>query len=259
MKFAERLIVLVVAVMALSGCIKVDQTMRIKPDGSGTLDMVYGMSEQTIAQLEAMKQMATGMQQEGMEVKVESDSPFEFDEAVVRKKFADKKLEGVELLDVSSRSKDGWKFMELKLAFDDLESLKKTDLFEDSGLSITKNAEGNYVLEQKLGSNDMGMSGAQAGSAGEPAGGAAGEQTSGSAGGQGMDAQMMEGMAAMFAGLRVAMTVMVPGKIIESNATKVDGNRASWIFDIEEDPQVLSKLQSKGQMRLVFSGEGLNL
>ena len=243
MRFVERWIPLLAAVLAMSGCIKVDQTLSLNPDGSGTLEMVYGMSEQTIAQLEAMEQMAAGMNQEGMEVEVESDSPLDFDEEEIRKQFAEEQLQGVELLEVSSQSREGWKYMQVKMAFDDLASLEKTEFFEDSGLRMTRNAEGNYVLAQRLGSADMDMPGSQ----------------SGPGGGSGMDEQMMQGMASMFAGLRVVMTVVAPGQVIESNATQVEGNRASWIYDIDEDPQILSKLGGREEMRLVFSGEGLDL
>ena len=155
------------------------------------------------------------------------------------------------------------------MAFDDIGALKKTEFFEDSGLGITKNAEGNYILTQKLGSEDMGMPSpqAQADSAGGQPGGAAGvlssSPDSAAAAGAVEDAefgaQMMEGMAAMFAGLRIAMTVVVPGEVIESNATRVEGNRASWVFDIEDDPQVLNKLQSQEELRVVFAGEGVEL
>jgi len=55
-------------------------------------------------------------------------------------------------------------------------------------------------------------------------------------GSEGMDEKMMERMAAMFAGLRVAMSFVVPGEIIESNAMQVEGKRASWIYDIRLVP-----------------------
>jgi hypothetical protein len=239
MRFVQRWFVVLVAAVALSGCIKVDQTLEINPDGSGILDLEYGMSEQTIAQLEAMEQMAAGMKQQGMQV--ESSSPFDFDEATVRKKFAEEKPEGVELKDVSSDARDGWRYMRMKLTFDDLSSLKKTDYFKESGLSISKNAEGNYVLVQKLGSDEMEM----------PGGDAGGEEA--------MEEKMMQAMTAMFAGLHIELNVVVPGRVIESNATRTEGNRASWVYDIDQDPQVLNRLGGKEEMRLVFSGDGLDL
>lgn len=142
---------------------------------------------------------------------------------------------------LSPDTRDGWRYMQLKLALDDLESLKNTEFFKDSGLSITENSDGNYELAQKLGSEEMEMPGGGAGA------------------GPATDEQMLEGMSAMFAGLRIVMTVVVPGEAIESNATQVEGNRASWIYDLDKDPQILKKLDGQDEMRLVFSGEGLDL
>lgn len=243
MRYLGSWIGVLAAVLALAGCIKVDQTLTIEPDGSGTLDMTYGLSEQTLGQLEAMEQMAADMKQQGADV--ESGSPLDFDEAKIRKEFAEKGVEGVELLDVSSETRDGWKYMRVKMAFDDLDSLNETELFEDSGFALAKNAQGNYVLTQKLGSGDTGMPGAQG--QGEP-----GQSPA-------EDEKMMQAMTAMMAGLRIALTVNAPGEIIESNAMQVEGKRASWVFDIDEDPQVLSKLQGQEEMRVVFAGKGLDL
>ena len=36
----------------------------------------------------------------------------------------------------------------------------------------------------------------------------------------------------MFAGLPITNAVVVPGEIIETNASSIDGNRAAWVFDI---------------------------
>ena len=47
-----------VAVVALTGCIKMEQDITLNKDGSGNVKFVYGMSEQTIKQMEAMKEMS---------------------------------------------------------------------------------------------------------------------------------------------------------------------------------------------------------
>ena len=50
-------------------------------------------------------------------------------------------------------------------------------------------------------------------------------------------AAAMEGMQAMFAGMEKAklkVTVKFPGKVMESNATKIDGNTAVWDYSIAE-------------------------
>lgn len=228
-------------VLLLAGCIKLDQTLTLNKDGSGTLDIRYGMAEQTIAQLEAMEQMSQQGADGGGDVVASDDgTPFDFDEAEVREKFEQDKPEGVELVSVSSEVVDGWKYIQMQLSFADLEALKRTEFFEDSELAISRNADGNYVMLQKTGADDAGI--------GAPAGGED----------DGMAEAMMQQMATMFAGLRIATSVVAPGEVLESNATSVEGNKATWVFDIDEDPSVLSKLGAM-DLQMTFSGEGVDL
>lgn len=228
--------VAVVAAVALTGCIKVDQTMTLQKDGSGTLNIRYGMSEQAIAQIEAMEQMSQAMgEQDGAEIDNEAPFDFDFDEQQVREDFEAQNLDGVELLSAESEIADGWRYMQLTVAFDSLAALSKTDYFEDNELSLTKDAEGNYVLSQRSGDGDIVPDA-------EPA-----EQQ-----------QLMEQMAAMFAGMRLANRIVVPSEIIETNATELEGNKASWVFDIDEDPTVLGKLENL-DMRVVFSSDGVSI
>ena len=50
----KRFALLFICLAAASGCIKVDQTLELKRDGSGTLDVSYSVPEQTITQIKAM-------------------------------------------------------------------------------------------------------------------------------------------------------------------------------------------------------------
>lgn len=219
---------IVVLLLATAGCIKLDQTLTLNQDGSGNLAIRYGMSEQTIAQLEAMEQMSRSM---GEGIDMEQDSPFEFDEETLRREFEAEKPAGVELVSVRSEVVDGWKYVALEIAFEDVRALKKTKIFEGSQLSISRNDDGSYTLLQK-------SAGEQDVDAGDP--------------------RMQQQLAAMFAGLRIANAVIVPGDIIETNATSVDGRRAAWVFAIDEDPDVIAKLQQT-DLRVVFSGDGVKL
>lgn len=238
MKFKFRwLAVLVIALLA-SGCVKVEQTLTLDKDGSGTLDMRYGMSEQTIAQLEAMEQMAETMGQEPGGDPA-GETPFDFDEAQVREEFEANRPDGVELLSLNSETVDGWKYMNMQLAFDDMAALRETAFFSDGELTLTKNAEGNYVLSQSTG-----------------AASAMPETPIGE--GEGAEAAMMQQMAGMFAGMRIVTNVVAPTAVLDSNASEVDGRRASWIFDVDEDPTVLAKLQQM-DLRMVFDGKGVDI
>lgn len=226
--------------LAVSGCIKIDQTLTLEKDGSGTLEIRYGMSEQAMAQLEAMEQMGQAMSEgAGGESEIETDTPFDFDfdEAEVREDFESQDIEGVELVSATSETADGWRYMNLEVTFDNLAALAKTDFFDDNELSLTKDAEGNYVLSQRSDEDEIApdMGGDDA-----------------------MQEQMMQQMAAMFAGMRLANRVVVPTEIVETNATEVDGRTAAWVYDIDEDPAVLTKLENLN-MRVVFSGDGVSL
>lgn len=68
---------------------------------------------------------------------------------------------------------------------------------------------------------------------GEPGGETEGESAADSF------AQDLEaGMKEMFAGHRIRFAVTFPGKVIESNATSVEGNTAVWEFAVEEVPEL---------------------
>jgi hypothetical protein len=218
-----------VLVLLLAGCIKVDQTLTLNADGSGRLALRYGMSEQTLAQLKAMEQLAA---QGGEGLSMEQDTPFEFDPEQVREDFAADKPDGVELVDVSSEVVDGWKYIDLEVAFDDIRALKRTELFEDSELAIEPLANGDYRIMQRSGDEDL----------------------SGDAAGQ----ELMQQMAQLLAGFRIAQTLIVPGDIIETNAPEVDGRTATWVFDIEQDPNVIQTL-NETDLSLTFSGDGVEL
>jgi hypothetical protein len=231
-----RWISVVIVAFAVTGCVKVDQTLTLNPDGSGTLDLEYGMSEQAIAQIESMQQMGQAMQESGGEaVDFKSDMPFDigFKEEQVREEFEAQGLEGVELVSANAVNRDGWRYMKLEIAFDNLAALKQTDYFDDSELSLTQDAEGNYVLTQR----------SEGGSPNET---------------DDMDPQMLKQMAAMFAGMEISNHFVVPTEIIETNATQLDGRTASWVYDIGADPTVLTQLQNF-DMRVVFSSNGASI
>jgi hypothetical protein len=213
----------------LAGCIQVDQTLTLEADGSGTLAIRYGMAEETLAQLRAMEQMSA---QGGDGLSMEQKTPFDFDPEQVRAELEADKPAGVELTSLSSEVVNGWKFIDLELAFDDVRALKRTDLFKDSRLAITPTRDGNFRVTQRGGSTDL----------------------SGDAAGR----QLMPQMTAMLAGFRIAQTIVVPGEIIETNATRVDGRRASWVFDIAQDPNVMQTLADT-DLELLVDGDGVKL
>ncbi len=218
-----KLFVMVVVAFGLVGCLKVDQTLNINNDGSGSLSMSYSMQESTIRQMEAMA---------AMEGEDSGDMDFEFDEESVREDLKQLEEHGITVKTVESEVKDGWRVMNIELDFEDIAALMKTDFYDEDTFTISKNEAGNYVI--KTVAEEM-------------------EQPD-----EEMDAAMLQSMAPMFAGMRITQHINVPGDIVKSNAAKVDGKTASWIYDIDEDPTVIQKMQNM-TIELEFDGSGVDI
>lgn len=217
------------ALLTLAGCVKLDQTLTLNADGSGTLTMRYGMSEQSLAQLRAMEQMGA---QSGAALSLGRQT-FQFDPDQLRAELDRHRSAGVELKAVSSEVVDGWRYVDLEVDFEDIRALKRTELFQGSTLTIVPVGQNNYRITLPGGGNAA---------------------FSGDAAGRRLVGQMPE----MLAGLRIVQTISVPGDIVESNAPLVDARRASWVFDLDEDPGVVDTL-AQTTMELTFNRRGVTL
>lgn len=224
----------------ISGCVKMDQTLTINKDGSASVEMSYGMSEAMVNQMEMMKKMSATMQEGKTEESQPDDNDsFDFNEESIRSRYAQLQKYGITLDSLSTEVKDGWKYIHMKYSTKDLAALAKTAFAENSTMSLTKDAGGNYVLLQKNSDYNMG----------EDA-----EDTTPE-----MKEMMMKQMLPMMKGMQVAFRVKVPGDVIESNATEVKGNEVAWIYDIDKDPSFVMNASKMEDMRIVFSGKGLSL
>lgn len=218
-----------VAVIALTGCIKMEQDITLNKDGSGNVKFVYGMSEQTISQMKAMQEMSKSMGEEGGEP-ADEDNPFKFDEDEVKREFEAMKDQGITLNSVKTTKKDGWQYMNIDFDFKDVSKLDDTPVFEN--VSIIKNADGNYVITSKMDNNNMG-------------GGDAG-------------AEQMKAMLPMLSGMRISIKINTPNAIISTTAPIKDKNSAEWVFDVDEDPDSFLNM-SKTNMEVVFDGKGCTI
>lgn len=208
------------------GCIKVDQTLSLKEDGSGTLAVRYGMSLNDLAEMDAM---AKSQVQAGEEAPPNMN-PFEFDEATVRKDFEEYASSGVTLLDVRTEEVDGWKYLSLRIGFTSLEGLGKTEFLSDRMVTLKRLPDGNYEFTQ-------------AAPPAPPEADMAG---------------MEEMMASMMKGFRAALKIELPGDVVETNADSKKGRAVEWIFDLDKDAKALRRAQNMS-MRVVFKGDGLTL
>lgn len=218
---ANRLLGMGLLLAAHLGCVRVEQTITLNPDGSGVLAVQYGMSLETVADLEAR-------------MKAESEngeappSLLSFDESQVREDFRELEPQGIALQDIRTWESDGFKYMRLGVRFSSLAALSKTEFLSDRNFILRRTPENNYEFRQTSPPGDPAQAEAQG---------------------------MMSGM---LAGFRAELAVEVPGPIVEANADAREERRAVWVFDLEKDPRALSRAQQM-DLRVVFSGAGLSL
>lgn len=223
-----------VAVLALSGCIKMDQDITLNKDGSGNAKIMLAMSQQTIQQFEAMaamsEQMAEGQEGEAQE----EDSPLDmFKSEKVKKEFEELKDQGITLNSVNVEDKEGWKYVYIDFDFEDIGKLQSTDMFEDQPVTITRREDGNYVITAKMSKSEMGAGGEQ-------------------------NKEQMKAMLPMFKGLRIAMKFNTPGDIISTTAPIKEARSAQWVFDVDKDPDSFLEMDQT-KMEIVFDGAGCTI
>ncbi len=216
------------AIVALSGCVKMEQDITLNKDGSGNVKFMYAMSEQMISQMEMMAQMGA---EEDMEV---DDDAMEFDEAKVRKSFEELKDQGITLNSVRSESRGGWKYMHVDFDFQDVAKLGETEAMGESPVTITRNEDGNYVITSTMGGEDIGL------------------------GDEEMDPAQMQMMMPMLSGMRIAVKINTPTNIISTTAPVKTARSAQWVFDADEDPESIMKM-GQTRMEVIFDGRGVSI
>jgi hypothetical protein len=125
--------------------------------------------------------------------------------------------------------------MTLRVGFRDLERLAQTDIFADHRFALARNQNMDYVLSF---SSPVGRLIIPEDAASDP--------------------ELAGVFKALTAGFLVNLRITVPGKVIETNAARTEGNAAIWTFDADEDPAVLEKIGGY-VFNLVFDGQAANL
>lgn len=229
-KYAWMAVALIVA--AACGCIKFDQSITLNKDGSGEAKVVYAMTQQTLDQIKAMEEAGKKMAEQGEGSMTSSESPFEFDKAKIEEQFKKYQDLKVTLKSATTEDKDGWKYMTVVMDFKDISKLKDTEIFKDSKISIVKDASGNYVVSAPMGTDKLGQT---------PE-----------------NEEQMKAMLPMFKGMRLALTLNTPTDIIETTSKTKTARSASWVYDIDADPNALINM-NKDEVKVVFDGKGVTI
>ena len=217
--------------LAGAGCIRVEQTLTLNADGTGIIDLTYGMREEQIGPLqETARSLLAG------EAGADAEAmPFDFSDADVRRDFKEFEADGVFLDSVQTTTREGWRFRRLVIRFKSLAALARTGFLADRHVSLTRDARGNYSFVQS--SNGGNGTGAFSALAAMPADG---------------------GFQEVLDGFRAVIRVRTPGRILRTNSPERSDRTAAWTFDLEQDPDALEKAQ-QAAMQIVFDGSGLSI
>ena len=225
-------------VIALQGCLKVDETLTIEKNGSGNLDVLYSVSEQTIAQMKSMfklrDQMAAVTGDDAPQTMEDRFQQIFFDpsEAQIRALFKKYESLGIQVETLKVDTRNATRTVNLKITFSDLAKVGRADFFPHHGFSLTHNSDGTYTFfrspesDSFLRPQDVGA-----------------------------DSGLL---SSVLTGFRVAIKVTTPGKVLETNASRRTLYNSAWIFDYDKDPKAVTALQNQ-KMKIIFDGNGINL
>ncbi|MFT5240256.1 MAG: hypothetical protein ACI9OU_002486 [Candidatus Promineifilaceae bacterium] len=241
MKNSLSALFLLTAILFSSGCLDAQQTLVIQPDGSGTLAVDYSIAEDTVKRIGRMLDLSENLP--GSETNAPPASPndvfigllFNPKDADVKARLDNYAKLGFEIEDYSFKSKKARRQISFKLKFDDLSVFSKADFFHTYGFSLSKNSQGQYVIQNspvttERPSSEWDFS----------------------------DPEIKKLVAPFLNGFRFSLKIQLPGRITNSNAHHTRGNELEWVYAFDRDPYAIQKLQLD-HVRVVFESPGATL
>jgi hypothetical protein len=232
----------VAGLLLASGCVKLEQDLIINSNGGGTIEINYSVPESTTQQVDAMRRLKSDMDAAaGRPSSFVPGTDFSrllfnpvLDELRAKLKEYEKNGIAVEKLEV--KFKEGRQTVGIRLQFDDLARVARTDFFQLYGFSLTKDPKGNYVIERPPQVAEF------------PAGFRA------------ADPQTAKALKPFIDGFLVALSVRVPdqNKILSTSAAIRGPYTAGWRFDAERSPDAVMALLRQNFV-VVFDGRNLEL
>jgi hypothetical protein len=237
----KKLLFVVPALLLLAtGCLKFQEELIIKDNGSGTLELNYSIAEQMITQIQAMNKLRETLDTQSASntaQKVSLDwTKFLFDP---QKDEIVAKLKEYEPLGIASekveiKSRDIRRDVNVKIRFNSLDSLVKTDFFREFGFAITKHPSGAYIFERA------------------PAAGTEAVRPDFS------NPETVRMISPLMSGFNVSLSISTPGRIIDTTGTTAGPYTTAWSYDYDQNPNALTALRNQ-RFRVAFDGTGLVL
>lgn len=247
MKYLFRFLLLMITSFSLAACIQVETVVKVKTDGSGTIEETFAMRKDLLEQMKkVMEEMAKGVAevltdeekagkpQENSGAKPKAEAFDFFDEAKLKEN-AKNMGEGVTFLSGSKIATDDFEGYKAIYSFDDINKIRinqnpgeKVPSVTHEGGSGTDGKRKEHVVfafqkgkpaELIIRSPKRGID-LKAQDADDPQPSRSDEKPSDEA-----TAQVKE----LFKGMKIALSVVVDGNIVETNATHRDGSKITLV------------------------------
>lgn len=258
------IVFLLVAVVLVSGCFDYAEKLVIKADGSGQMTVHYAMDKEYLEQMEQMRLELVELL--GGEDTAGGALTEMWSEELVRAALQEQG-QGAKLLTYEESENETSRMWDMTFSFEDINQLhvvmdalyedQEDEFEEDIGaadepdetpeLIYVQQDDGTWLFTRPMGDDESDIAEEfydeeDAGYdddfdddyAEEDTEDASYEEDDMSAAAD----EMTEELTAMFEGHSVKVEVVFPGKVIESNATHVDGNTAVWEYALTEIEQV---------------------
>lgn len=225
---------LVLGLMAATGCVKIDSTIELAADGSGTWRLQYAMPGYMIRQVEASRALVLELDRAGAgktnSVLAPLDIPFLLEKEAVEARLRQVSRDGIKVTRLQTREQGDWRHVDITMKFDHFEDLFDLPFMRGCGVSFRRPGEATCVLTihpPSLATSEESL----------PV----------------MDPGASADATPVLNGLRVVVRVGVPGDIRNSNSTMSDNRRATWQWDFESDSRIVERL-ARERMTVVFDG-----
>jgi hypothetical protein len=236
------LALLIVVAMAASGCITATNVVKLKPDGSGTLEATILVNTAMLEQLGAVF---------GGEGKSEGKTSLPSPDELAKEL---SKLKGVRLVSQEAIKQGGAEGARVILAFDDVNQISVSEGLPGKTLKPKPGEEVTFALTRPPGGNSL----LTITFPDKPGKAIAKEATTDAAKdpskdapaapAKKVDAETLKMLRGFFTGMRVMIGVEVEGTLVRTSSPYVEGNRVTLLdFDMDElmkDPVALEKLNS---------------
>jgi hypothetical protein len=240
MKPLRYLLVAALSVLGLTGCLQDEKIVKVKPDGSGTLEETVTMSKETIAMMEGMGNMG------GPDAKKDAKKPYEPDEAKL-KAVAEKMGTGVTFVSAKLVDTEKGKGFTAIYAFKDINTLKlgqSPDLGEAGAMKVESKEDPITFKFTKGSPAELKVS--------MPS--PKGKDPKAPAQPEGQEEMAMQMMKQVFKDMKMTIAVEVAGTIKETNAEYKNGSRVTLLeVDFNKllaDPEKFKKLAKENPQSL---------